>query len=279
MSALHSELLLAVGNFEFGAGTLLSFGVLFIVMVILASIFINIVVKRIVVAEHSTGLLYRNGKLNRKLSPGVYWVWRVFIIWTLKLYDSRIAVLTVKGQDLLSSDNVGLKVSMAISYDIANPELVETSVISFSEMLYSSAQLALRSAVGKRTIEEILEMRDEIGTEIRGQVVAEMEPIGVRIRYTEVKDVKFTGELKHIFNEVVKARKESQAVLERARGETAVLRKLANASDMLKNNPELMSLKMLQIMSQSSGNTYFVGSPGGLTPIGCGHTTSGDPEK
>jgi regulator of protease activity HflC (stomatin/prohibitin superfamily) len=72
----------------------------------------------------------------------------------------------------------------------------------------------------------------------------------------------FPGELKKVFAQVVTARKEGLAALEKARGETAALRNLANAAKLVENNPALMQLRMIQSLEESSGNTLVVGLPG-----------------
>jgi hypothetical protein len=76
-----------------------------------------------------------------------------------------------------------------------------------------------------------------------------------------VKDIMFPGELKNVFAKVLKAKKEGLAVLEKARGETAALRNLANAAKMLEGNPALMQLRILQSLDTGAGNTVVFGLP------------------
>jgi regulator of protease activity HflC (stomatin/prohibitin superfamily) len=109
-------------------------------------------------------------------------------------------------------------------------------------------------------------------------VQPEAERIGINVQAVEVKDVMFPGDLKKVFAEVLKAQKEGQAALERARGETAALRNLANAARMLENNPALMNLRLLQSIAAAtgngSGNTLVMGVPAGFVPI-----KDGQPKK
>ena len=92
--------------------------------------------------------------------------------------------------------------------------------------------------------------------------------LGVTLHSAEVKDVMFPGDLKRIFAEVVRAQKEGQAALERARGETAALRNLANAAKMLEDNPALFNLRVLQSVSGGAqGSTVVVGVPQGVVPV------------
>jgi hypothetical protein len=82
-----------------------------------------------------------------------------------------------------------------------------------------------------------------------------------------VKDIMFPGKLKETFAQVVAARKEGQASLEKARGETAALRNLANAAKMIESNPSLMQLRALQTLGGSTGNTLILGLPPQAAPI------------
>jgi len=77
----------------------------------------------------------------------------------------------------------------------------------------------------------------------------------------------FPGKLKEIFAQVINAKKEGLAALEKARGETAALRSLANAAKMIENNPNLMQLRLLQTLGQSSGNTLILGMPSNTSPV------------
>src|SRR5208283_2216203 len=82
----------------------------------------------------------------------------------------------------------------------------------------------------------------------------------------DVKDIMFPGEMKKAFSQVVKAQKEGQAALERARGETAALRNLANAARIMEDNPNLLQLRALQSLTDSPGNSLVLGFPNGAIP-------------
>ncbi|HXI72470.1 MAG TPA: SPFH domain-containing protein [Verrucomicrobiae bacterium] len=97
----------------------------------------------------------------------------------------------------------------------------------------------------------------------------EAAKIGVNVLAVEVRDVMFPTELKRAFAEVQRAKQEGQAALERARGESAALRNLANAARVLEGNPALMNLRLMQSLTsaQNAGNTLVVGMPGGFVPL------------
>jgi regulator of protease activity HflC (stomatin/prohibitin superfamily) len=108
--------------------------------------------------------------------------------------------------------------------------------------------------------------------------------VGITIHAVEVKDVMLPGELQRAYGDVLKAKQEGQAALERARGESAALRNLANAARVLEDNPALMNLRVLQSLAtaQHAGNTLVLGMPAGFVPLKNGgggraqNQTSGD---
>src|SRR5581483_7614430 len=134
---------------------------------------------------------------------------------------------------------------------------------------YHFGQVALRAVVGNVTVEALLNQRLDIGVQLLARVQPEAAKIGVNVLAVEVKDVIFPAELKRAFADVLKAKQEGQAALERVRGESAALRNLANAARMLEGNPALMNLRLMQSLSaaQNAGNTLVFGMPGGFVPM------------
>ena len=135
--------------------------------------------------------------------------------------------------------------------------------------LYNAAQLALRAVVNGVAVEALLNQRLEIGAQLLARVQPEVAKIGINVRAVEVKDLIFPADLKRAFGEVLKAKQEGQAALERARGEGAALRNLANAARVLEGNPALMNLRLMQSLSaaRTAGNTLMLGVPGGFVPL------------
>ncbi|MBW3623084.1 MAG: slipin family protein [Armatimonadetes bacterium] len=220
--------------------------------------------RRITVYEYERGVEYAGGKYTRTLNPGTYWVFAPST--TIKKVDIRPRYESITGQELLSADHVGLKVSLAAKYEIADPYAALNGVQSYSEALYLELQLALREIVGATEIDALLERRNEIGARLYEKAEPPLRAVGLSLLSVDVKDIMFPGDLKRMFAQVVNARKEGQAALERARGETAALRSLANAARMVQDNPALMQLRLLQVIGEKSGNTVVMGTSS-VTPI------------
>ena len=224
------------------------------------------------VPEGWAGLLYRHGLYVRRNNPGRHVLWGRG--WRTMLIDLRKITLAVPGQEVLTADNVGLKASLIVTCQVIEPATATHDTQNWQGDVYNAAQLALRAVAGGVTVEALLTQRLGLGPQLLARVQPEAARIGINVLAVEAKDLTFPADLKRAFAEVLKARQEGLAALERARGESAALRNLANAARMLDGNPALMNLRLLQslVSAQNAGNTLVVGVPGGFAPLKNGVT-------
>ena len=234
---------------------------------------------KFVVPESHAGLLYHHGVFVRVLNAGRHILWGFG--WSLNTMDLRRSFTLVAGQEVLTADNVALKLSLLVTHQVADPVKAMHETQNWATDLYNAAQLALRAVVGGVAVEALLNQRVEIGAQLLARVQADAAKIGINVHAVEVKDVIFPAELKRAFADALKAKQEGLAALERARGESAALRNLANAARVLEGNPALMNLRVLQSLSaaQSAGNTLVLGVPGGFVPLKNGKTTTEPPKE
>jgi regulator of protease activity HflC (stomatin/prohibitin superfamily) len=160
-----------------------------------------------------------------------------------------------------------LKVSLAANFEITDPETAVNKVQDFNQALYLELQLALREIVGTVDIATLLAERAELSERLMAAVEPKAPAIGLRLVSVNLKDIMFPGKLKDIFAQVVSAQQHGLAALEKARGETAALRNLANAAKMIDDSPGLMQLRLLQAMGETSGNTFMIGMPAQSIPV------------
>ncbi len=213
-------------------------------------------VRQVVIHECERGLLYRQGSFIKVLEPGQHFYFR--LTHEVTRIDVRTIDVTIPGQEVLSADNVGLKISLAAAYRVSDPYLAVTRVVNYQTSLYLLLQVHLRELVGAMAMDDILLKREEIGKQLYEKSRDRAAEIGIELQSANIKDLMFPGDLKNVFAQVVTARKEAQAALERARGETAVLRSLANTAGVFDNNPGLLQLRLLQVMEKNSGNTVVL---------------------
>src|SRR5258705_3581351 len=225
---------------------------------------------RVTVFEYEQGLRYRGGRFAGVLGAGRHWIYRPSTV--IRRVDIRPKFVSLGGQEVLSSDGVTLKVTIAARYEIADAGVAINKVENYEEALYLTLQLALREIVGQAAIDDVLAQRDQFGDRLKAMTTGEIETFGLRLLSVNIKDVMFPGELKKMFAQVVQAQKEGQPALERARGQTAALRNLANAAQLVDANPALLSLRLLQQLTGSSGHTIVLGFPDSSIPLGVRRT-------
>jgi len=236
-----------------------------IVVVILLILLIT--VRTVTVYEYERGLRYDAGRFTGVLEPGAY---RILARRTvIRKVDVRPVHVAVPGQEVICSDGVALKITVSARFHVKDPALATHAVASYPNALYTDLQLALRELVAGGTAEELLANRTVLGARLLERTAPKAEAYGLELAEAEVKDLMFPGELKKVFAQVVRAKQEGLAALEKARGESAALRNLANAAALLESRPALMHLRLLQAFGQDSGNTVVLNLSGSdLAPLG-----------
>ncbi|HUQ82282.1 MAG TPA: slipin family protein [Gemmatimonadaceae bacterium] len=214
---------------------------------------------RTTVLEFERGLLYERGRFARLLTPGQYRLWAATS--TVRKVDVRPKVTVVGGQEVLTADGIAVKASLAARYRVADPALAVNGIENYELALHTALQLALRTAIAAQPLEALLQVRTTLGKEITELSAQAATSAGLELISADLRDLTLPGELKRIFTQVAHARQEGLAALEKARGETAALRHLANAAQLLERNPTLMQLRTLQAFGQHSGNTLVLGVP------------------
>lgn len=208
--------------------------------------------KEVIVWEHERGLLYRDGRLERVLEPGRY----QFRRWA-KVGVERISVRqtsdVLTGQEILTADKIELRVSLIAQYAVTDPVRAVTTVETYTEQLYQDLQLGLRVAIAGRTIEQVLESREEIGAALLEQVAPLALAYGVTLRRVGVRDIVLPGTVRAVFLKEVEADRTGRAELIKARHEHAAARARANTAKVLIENPGMLRLQELDALLALAG--------------------------
>ena len=213
-----------------------------------------------VVREFERGLLYREGKFIELLGPGryVYWRWehcRVDVV------DLREVSQTVDGQEILTSDKIGVRVTLVAQYKVVDPVVARHTVGDHVAQLYQDLQLTLREAITGRTLEDLLKEREVLSSKLQEDVAARAMKYGVELKRVGVKDMVLPGTVKNVFLQEVEAELKGRASLVAARHEVAAARARANTAKLLQENPNLLRLQELETLAQlasKSGNVLIV---------------------
>ncbi len=218
------------------------------------------------VYDYETGLRYDRGQLTQALPPGRYPTWPAPIL--IERVDMREQSLAVTGQEILTQDNLPVRISAVLRWKITDAVAYKRGAVNVSGRLYEAVQIALRRRVGSMTLDALLADRVTLDAGLVNDV--ETANLGIAVSALEVKDINLVGAAKQAYADLWRAQKEGLAALERARGEQAALRALANAARMLKGNPELMNLRVLQALQGQPGKpapTVILGGAPGLVPV------------
>jgi regulator of protease activity HflC (stomatin/prohibitin superfamily) len=234
-------------------------------IVILAIVVVVSRLTKTIIFEYERGLKFSKGRLTGVVGPGSYWHRTGST--TIYRIDTRPSRVVVAGQEVLSGDGVAIKTSIAATIQIKDPERAVMGSDNYLAAVHTELQLALRALVSALPIEELLQKRGEIPAELKKAAAPPLAAIGIELQDASIRDLTFPGELKKIFAQVVKARQEGLAALEKARGETAALRNLANAASLIERNPSIMQLRALQVLAQQPGNTLVLGLQQGAPVI------------
>ena len=178
----------------------------------------------IIIKDTHRGLWYEDGKLLRVLEAGRYVIPRYVNLGFYRrphvevtLVDVRERDLTIKGQEILTSDKVAIRVSIVVQFRVTDPRSALHEVGNYEDRLYSDVQLAARRSLATMTLEEILTNRNRLSEDILSDVKEAAASYGVTIYRADVKDLIFPGNLQEIMNRVLAAERMSQAQLVEAR--------------------------------------------------------------
>lgn len=216
------------------------------------------------VAKDHVGLLYVNGRLVKRLLPGQHGFWQFNHSVELKSFDCRTQLLEISGQEILSKDRVSLRINLSASIRIHDAEQAARSVDKVDEFVYKTLQLALREAVGTKSLDDILLDKLYVNETVKELVVTQLAQVGITLANVGVKDIILPGEMKAILNQVVEAQKAAEANVIKRREETSATRSLHNTAKVMENNPTLMRLKELEALEKVADRIDSLTVYGGL---------------
>lgn len=213
-----------------------------------------------VINDHETALLFQHGRYLRTLAPGQHRLWSAGH--EVKRVDTRTQTLLVQGQELLTADQVVLKVNALATFRVADALTMHRASADPAGSLYLEVQLALRQVVAADAAETFLQQKTGLGEKLMALIAPAAAALGLKTERVDIRDVMLPADLKRSYMSALQQRQEAQASLEKARAETAALRTLANAAKLMRDNPELLQLRYLQTLQDvgsSVGNTLVLG--------------------
>ncbi|MEO0481650.1 MAG: slipin family protein [Planctomycetota bacterium] len=215
------------------------------------------------VPDGHCGIAVVDGEPIERLEPGRHAFFKGTATIHSRLVDLRSQQFDVSGQEIMTKDKVTLRINLLVAFRVVDPFRAVSVTADVKDALYRSAQLALREAVGVRTLDQLLTEKDGVTNDMRNDLVRESEALGVEIDRVGIRDVILPGDMKMILNQVIEAQKFSEANVIRRREETAAARSQANTAKLLAENPALMRLRELEALQEilkGANATFVLGS-------------------
>lgn len=213
------------------------------------------------------GVLKIDGETQALLPPGLTAYWKINHLVEAEVVDTRLQVLEVSGQEILTKDKVNLRINLAANWRYSDVLLAFSQLTKPIDHLYRELQFALREAVGTRTLDELLGDKQVIDDVVSEQVKSRMLPFGMEIASLGVKDIVLPGDMKNILAQLVEAEKSAQANVIRRREETVATRSLLNTAKVMENNPVALRLKELETLERVAERIDNISVFGGLDQV------------
>jgi regulator of protease activity HflC (stomatin/prohibitin superfamily) len=216
------------------------------VVVIVAGIFIISGLK--VLREYERAVVFRLGRLTPYRGPGV-----VFIVPLLERavrVDLRIVTIEIPPQDVITRDNVTVKVSAVLYFRVIEPSRAVTEVENYLFATLQLAQTTLRSVGGQTELDDLLSQREKLNARIQEIVDAQTEPWGIKVTLVELKNIDLPQDMQRAIAAQAEAERERRAKIISAQGEFQAAQKLSEAAEIMARNPITLQLRYLQTLAE-----------------------------
>ncbi len=229
----------------------------YILAIVLIVLFLMSAIR--VLREYERGVIFRLGRVIKTKGPGL--IILIPVIDKMVKVSLRLVAMDVPPQDVITRDNVSVKVNAVIYFRVMEPR---NATIEVENYLFATSQLAqttLRSVCGQVELDELLAEREKINTQLQGILDKHTDPWGIKVSTVEVKHIDLPQEMQRAMAKQAEAERERRAKVINAEGEYQAANRLADAAGIISKHPEALQLRYLQTMreisSESNTTTLF----------------------
>ncbi len=201
-----------------------------------------------ILKEYERGVIFRLGRVIPVKGPGIILLWP--IIDKMVKVSLRTVTMDVPPQDIITQDNITVKVNAVIYFRPMDPVKAVTEVEDFYYATSQIAQTTLRSILGQSQLDDLLAKRDELNAELQKVIDLQTEPWGVKVTAVEVKNVDLPSEMLRAIAKQAEAERERRAKIIHAEGEHQAAQKLADAAKIIQSEPATLQLRFLQTLTE-----------------------------
>jgi regulator of protease activity HflC (stomatin/prohibitin superfamily) len=201
-----------------------------------------------VLKEYERAVIFRLGRLIGAKGPGL--IILIPIIDRMVRIELRVITYDVPAQDVITKDNVSVKVNAVVYFQVMDPNRAVVSVMNYFEATSQIAQTTLRSVLGQVELDDLLANREKINAQLQQIIDEQTEPWGIKVSVVEVKNVDLPPEMTRAMARQAEAERERRAKVIHAEGEFQAAQKLADAATVIATSPGAMQLRFLQTLTE-----------------------------
>ena len=218
------------------------------ILVALAVIALIILSGLNILREYERAVVFRLGRLTPYRGPGVTFIFP--IIERMVRIDLRTITLEIPAQDVITKDNVTVKVSAVLYFRVVDPSRAVVEVENYLFATLQLAQTTLRSVGGQTELDELLSQREKLNTRIQEVVDTQTEPWGIKVVLVELKNIDLPQDMQRAIAAQAEAERERRAKVIAAEGEFQAAQRLADAADIMARSPITIQLRYLQTLKE-----------------------------
>jgi regulator of protease activity HflC (stomatin/prohibitin superfamily) len=212
-----------------------------------------------ILREYERGVVFRLGRSIGIKGPGL--ILLIPVIDKMVVVSLRTVVLDVPPQDIITSDNVSIKVNAVVYFRVIDPNKAIIAVENFLAATSQISQTTLRSVLGQSELDDILSQRDKINHRLQEIIDSQTEPWGIKVSNVEVKQIDLPQEMQRAMAKQAEAERERRSKVISAEGEFQAAQKLSDAAEVLSQQPSALTLRYLQtlreIATENNSTTIF----------------------
>lgn len=218
----------------------------FLMGLFLVALFLKAAIK--ILNEYERGVIFRFGRIIPIKGPGLIFMWP--LIDKIVRVSLRTVTMDVPAQDIITKDNISVKVNAVVYFRVVDPIKAITEVEDFYYATSQMAQTTLRSILGQSQLDDLLTKREELNIELQKVIDDQTEPWGIKVTTVEVKNVDLPGEMLRVIARQAEAEREKRAKIIHAEGELEASQKLSEAAHVIATEPITLQLRYLQTLTE-----------------------------
>ncbi len=201
-----------------------------------------------VVNQYERGVIFVLGRLVGAKGPGLFWVWP--FINRIQRVDLRLITLEVPPQEIITRDNVTIRVTAVVYFYVVDPARVVVQVANYYQATAQIAQTTLRNVMGQSELDELLAAREQVNRKLQIIIDSHTETWGVKVTVVEIKDIELPTTMQRAMAKQAEAEREKRAKIIHAQGEAQAAATLAQAASVIASQPAALQLRYLQTLTE-----------------------------